>query len=69
MGGVSVEFYMTTQDAADLWKISTRRISILCKEGRISGAYKDGKQWMIPVYAEKPADKRKNDAIAGIASK
>ena len=58
MGGVSVEFYMTTQDAADLWKISTRRISILCKEGRISGAYKDGKQWMIPVYAEKPADNR-----------
>ncbi|MEE1015053.1 MAG: AAA family ATPase [Lachnospiraceae bacterium] len=53
-----MEFYMTTQDAADLWKISTRRISILCKEGRISGAYKDGKQWMIPVYAEKPADNR-----------
>lgn len=53
-----MKFYMTTQDAADLWKISTRRISILCKEGRISGAYKDGKQWMIPVYAEKPADNR-----------
>ena len=53
-----MEFYMTTQDAADLWKISTRRISILCKEGRISGAYKDGKQWMIPLYAEKPADNR-----------
>ena len=53
-----MEFYMTTQDAADLWKISTRRISILCKEGRISGAYKDGKQWMMPVYAEKPADNR-----------
>lgn len=31
---------------------------MLCKEGRIPGAYKDNKRWLIPNEAEKPVDKR-----------
>lgn len=50
--------FMTTKDASERWGISVRRINVLCKEGRIYGAYKDGKQWMIPANAKKPADNR-----------
>lgn len=50
--------FMTTKEASGKWDISTRRINVLCKTGRIPGAYKEDKQWRIPADAEKPADKR-----------
>ena len=40
------------------WNVSERRVSTLCKEGKIEGAVKKGKQWSIPADAEKPADSR-----------
>jgi len=49
---------MTVAEAAKQWGISERRIAVLCKEGRITGAYKDGKRWIIPADAERPADGR-----------
>lgn len=49
---------MTAKEAAKLWGISDRRVAILCKQGRIAGAVKSGKSWMIPLTAEKPADGR-----------
>lgn len=49
---------MTTREAAILWNISERRVSILCKEGRIAGAKKQGRAWYIPADAEKPMDSR-----------
>ena len=50
--------YITTKEAARLWDISERRVAVLCKEGRISGARKQGRSWLIPVDAKKPADHR-----------
>lgn len=49
---------MTIREAAARWEITERRVNELCKTGRIPGAYKDGKQWIIPDHAQKPADKR-----------
>lgn len=49
---------MTVKEAAMLWGITERRVTILCKEGRIEGAYKKGRGWVIPIDAEKPADSR-----------
>ncbi len=49
---------MTIKEAAAVWGITERRVNALCKAGRISGAYKDGRQWMIPADARKPVDKR-----------
>lgn len=40
------------------WGINERRIRALCSEGRIEGAIKVGKTWLIPVEATKPIDKR-----------
>ena len=50
--------YMTTKEASGKWNISERRINVLCKEGRIPGAYKENNRWIIPWNAVKPADKR-----------
>lgn len=51
--------FLTTKQASELWKISARRIAVLCEQGRIDGAVKAGKTWLLPPDAEKPADARK----------
>lgn len=49
---------MTVKEAAFLWGISERRVALLCKQGRIPGAEKRERFWLIPAGAEKPEDKR-----------
>lgn len=49
---------MTVKEAAFLWGISERRVAFLCKQGRIPGAVKKERFWLIPTGAEKPEDKR-----------
>ena len=49
---------MTIKEAAAAWGITERRVNALCKAGRISGAYKEGRQWFIPDSTQKPVDKR-----------
>lgn len=46
--------YITTKEASKKWGISTTRITILANEGRIPGAQRLGKSWLIPVIATKP---------------
>lgn len=50
--------YISTREASEKWKISDRRIRVLCHEGRIEGAIKFGRNWTIPVDAVKPVDAR-----------
>lgn len=54
---------MTVREASRLWEISERRITLLCKNGRIDGARKIGRSWMIPVEALKPEDKRVRSGV------
>jgi len=49
---------MSVIKAADKWKITRRRIQVLCNQGRINGAQKVGTVWIIPSNAEKPNDAR-----------
>ncbi len=49
---------MLVKEAAKLWDITERRVSALCKDGKIEGAVKQGKTWLIPADAKKPADSR-----------
>ena len=51
--------YLTTSELADLWGISRRRVTTLCREGRLEGAILKGKTWLIPEGIEKPLDLRK----------
>ena len=50
--------YLSVSQTAEKWGISTRRIQILCGEGRIQGAMQVGAFWVIPEDALKPADAR-----------
>lgn len=50
--------YLSTFEAAEKWGISHRRVSVLCNEGRITGAQRAGSRWIIPENAEKPSDAR-----------
>ena len=56
--------YITAQQAAEKWNISDRRVRVLCREGKIPGAVKDGKTYKIPVDAVKPADGREKKTSA-----
>lgn len=50
--------FMTVKQASEKWGISDRRIRVLCSDGKIQGAYQEGRGWKIPVDAKKPADGR-----------
>lgn len=50
--------FMTVKEAAEKWGLSDRRVRILCAEGKIPGAYQQGRGWKIPANAVKPADGR-----------
>ena len=50
--------YITVKQAAENWGVSTRRVQILCSQGRIKGAYRFGKSWMIPKGAVLPNARR-----------
>lgn len=50
--------YITVKTAAEKWGISERRIRTLCSEGKIAGAFQEGRGWKIPYDAAKPKDGR-----------
>ena len=52
--------YINTNTASKRWGISERRVRRLCNEGRIEGAAKMGRNWIIPDHANKPIDARKH---------
>lgn len=54
---------MLVKEAALLWGLTERRITALCKEGKIEGAVKQGRSWMIPVGADKPIDNRVKNGV------
>ena len=50
--------FMTVREAADKWNISERQVQILCKNNRIDGIERIGRNWIIPCNAKKPEDGR-----------
>ena len=49
---------MLVKEAAKLWNLTERRVTGLCRSGKIQGAKKQGRSWLIPSDAQKPADNR-----------
>lgn len=50
--------YMTVKQAAEKWAVSDRRVRTLCAEGKVPGAFQEGRSWKIPIDAVKPSDGR-----------
>ena len=51
--------YLTSTEMGKKRGISSRRVTLLCNEGRVDGAVKKGQMWLIPEKAKKPEDPRK----------
>ncbi len=49
--------YLIVKDVADKWDVTERVVRGYCEDGRVPGAYLEGKTWNIPEDAEKPARK------------
>jgi hypothetical protein len=47
-----------TTEAANILNISTARLRVLLMAGRVEGAYKTGKMWLMPLFNGKPIIKR-----------
>lgn len=50
--------FMDVKTAAKQWNLSERRITTLCRNGRIEGVKKENGIWLIPDDAQKPVDAR-----------
>ncbi|MEM9926551.1 MAG: helix-turn-helix domain-containing protein [Cyanobacteria bacterium P01_D01_bin.50] len=46
--------YVGTTQAAEILNISTARVRYLLAQGRVKGAYKVGKIWIVPLFDGKP---------------
>ncbi|MEO1376360.1 MAG: helix-turn-helix domain-containing protein [Cyanobacteria bacterium J06635_10] len=46
--------YVSTSQAAEILNISTSRVRYLLAQGRVKGAYKVGRTWIIPLFEGNP---------------
>ena len=53
--------YLSVAQIARRWDVSERSVRNYCSSGRVAGAVLDGKTWLIPADAAKPA--RKNASL------
>jgi hypothetical protein len=51
---MSNKTYIGTTEAAKYLGISTVRLRILLQQGRVKGAQKEGRVWMIPLFKGMP---------------
>ena len=49
---------LNIHEISTIWGLNERRITMLCRKGRILGAKKKGKLWYIPTNTPKPQDGR-----------
>lgn len=56
--------YIAVGEAAERWGVDSRAVQRYCASGKIRGAKKYGRAWMLPDDAERPPDGRKKPAEA-----
>jgi excisionase family DNA binding protein len=57
-GNSTLKNYMTTKEAAIIWSVEPKTVSTWINRGKIQGAEKIGRDWLIPINTPKPIDKR-----------
>ncbi len=55
--------YLTSEEVALKWNISARRVTTLCKDGRIEGAIQKSGVWLIPNDAQKPVSMKRGRKV------
>lgn len=56
--------YLTVAQIAKLWEVSERTVRNYCAQGKIDGAYINGKTWCIPENSKKPKKSKTTAAIS-----
>ena len=51
--------YLTATEFSKKWGITSRMVARYCEVGRIDGAIKKGKTWLLPANSERPMDQRR----------
>ena len=46
--------YLKIDEIAKKWEIGVRRVQLLCSQGKIPGAVRFGRDWMIPKDSQIP---------------
>lgn len=54
VGGIILDNYMTTKEAAEKWGVSVRQIQNYCKKNIIPGIKRVGTNYLIPENAKRP---------------
>ena len=54
----TLDSWISAGETANRWSISSRRVRILCAEGKILSCRKVGRQWFVDPLTPKPADRR-----------
>lgn len=50
--------FLKIEEIAARWGVSPRAVQLLCKDGKIAGAQRFGRAWMVPEDAVRPIDRR-----------
>ena len=58
-GNSKMAGFLTSQELAEKWGVTTARITAMCSNGKIEGAKKEKGRWKIPSDIKKPEDGRK----------
>ena len=58
--------YLKIAEVAKKWGLSERGVQALCAQGKVEGATRFGRSWMIPKEAERPTDGRTKEGRARV---
>lgn len=58
--------YITIHEASAKWSMSERRLTMLCRDGRINGAVKKANTWLLPEDTARPLDGRTKEAASKV---
>jgi hypothetical protein len=50
--------WITPLQASEKWEITERQVQAMCKSGKIAGALRFSKVWLIPKDTQRPLDGR-----------
>lgn len=55
--------FITVEEASKKWSVTERQVQIWCKDGRIEGATKLVRIWLIPENSKKPTSDRRKPGV------
>jgi len=53
--------WLTPRETGEKWGLSERRVQVLCTDGKVEGAIRLKRGWLIPKGTLKPLDGRVNN--------